>query len=65
MSRFVLLPHDQYPTAVNTDNIEFVRDVGNAVWIQFVSGDIHKMHKDTDSFESVLNKLNLNYLLEN
>ena len=65
MSEFVLLPHDQYPTAVNRDNIEWVRDVGNAVWIHFVSGDVHKMHKDDESFASVMDKLKLSYLLEN
>lgn len=64
MSKFVYLPHHQYPTTINTDNIEFIRDVGNATWIHFISGQIHKMHKDEDTYEDVLHKLNLSYLIE-
>ena len=65
MDSFVYLPHDKYPTVINLNNIEFVRDVGNAIWIHFISGEIHKMHKQDDNFVSVITKLKLQHLLEN
>lgn len=61
---FIYLRHYKYPTVVNKQNIEYVRDVGNAIWIHFTSGAIHKMHKDDIDFETVLENLDLSYLIE-